>query len=477
MVAALTLVIALVALAVAPAAEAGGPFMMVGAADDVVVKENAADAATEVERAQQAGLDTLRLTAQWTRGQTVLESRAAAALGKAVAAAKAGNVRVVLSLYPYGSSQTPQTPTSRADFAGWAGDVVTRFPYVHDFVVGNEPNLNRFWLPQYGPERRERGRSRLCDAARADLRRDQGDPAPLDDLRRRARPPRQRPRRHRTRHPLADAVHPRHGRGVPRQRPREADHERLCLPSLRGCVERAAGRGSPGLDLDRDRRLPEARLAARPSLRRHRPDAARRCRSSTTSSASRSQIPAIKETLYTGTEPATVHPVDEATQAAFYKQALQLTFCQPTVIGLLLFHYVDERARAGWQSGLYYLDGTPKTSLTPVRDAIDATRRGVVARCPALQLTPKLTVSTTVKPRLRVTLASKLDVHYTLRLQRIDGKAPKLVLKGTLVGRTKKVVPVNANLVRGRYHWIAHTAAAKNAGAARVSTSRTFTIR
>jgi hypothetical protein len=92
------------------------------------------------------------LAAQWTRGQTALEPRAAATLGKAVAAAKAGNVRVVLSHFPYGPSQTPLTRTARADFAAWAGDVVSRFPHVRDFVVGNEPNLNRFWLPQFGPD-------------------------------------------------------------------------------------------------------------------------------------------------------------------------------------------------------------------------------------------------------------------------------------------------------------------------------------
>ena len=83
MVVALTLVSTLVltlTLALAPAAEAGGPFMMVGAADDVVLNENAAEAATQVGKAQQAGLDTLRLTAQWSRGQTALPSRTAGAL-------------------------------------------------------------------------------------------------------------------------------------------------------------------------------------------------------------------------------------------------------------------------------------------------------------------------------------------------------------------------------------------------------------
>ena len=40
-----------------------------------------------------------------------------------------------------------------------------------------------------------------------------------------------------------------------------------------------------------------------------------------------------------------------------------MAFCQPTVIGLLLFHVQDEPALGAWQSGEYYVDGTPKSSL------------------------------------------------------------------------------------------------------------------
>ena len=60
---------------------------------------------------------------------------------------------------------------------------------------------------------------------------------------------------------------------------------------------------------------------------------------------------------------ATVHPVDEATQALYYAQALQLAFCQPNVQAFLVFSLLDENAPPGWQSGVYYADGTPKSSL------------------------------------------------------------------------------------------------------------------
>ena len=83
-----------------------------------------------------------------------------------------------------------------------------------------------------------------------------------------------------------------------------------------------------------------------------------------------SQIPTGKAKLYTGTEPTTTRPVDETTQGQYYGQALQLAFCQPNVVGILLFHSHDEPALTGFQSGVYYADGTPKASLEPVRNAI-----------------------------------------------------------------------------------------------------------
>ena len=79
-------------------------------------------------------------------------------------------------------------------------------------------------------------------------------------------------------------------------------------------------------------------------------------------------IPPAKASLYEGAEPG--KPVDEATQADYYRRAIELASCQKDVVGLLLFHSHDERALTGFQSGVYYVDGTPKASLEPVRKAI-----------------------------------------------------------------------------------------------------------
>jgi hypothetical protein len=80
--------------------------------------------------------------------------------------------------------------------------------------------------------------------------------------------------------------------------------------------------------------------------------------------------------------PLGLDAVDEATQADYYRQALKLAVCQPNVAGILFFHLQDEADLNRWQSGLYYVDGTPKSSLPAVRDAAKQARRGDLGSCP-----------------------------------------------------------------------------------------------
>ena len=60
-----------------------------------------------------------------------------------------------------------------------------------------------------------------------------------------------------------------------------------------------------------------------------------------------SAIPADKRELYGGVEPATTRPVAETAQAAAYRRAIQLAYCQSNVAGMLLFHTHDEAEPAG----------------------------------------------------------------------------------------------------------------------------------
>ena len=60
-------------------------------------------------------------------------------------------------------------------------------------------------------------------------------------------------------------------------------------------------------------------------------------------------------------------------------------------MGLLLFHSSTSRRRA-FQSGLYYPDGTPKTSLPTVRERPPRRPRGRDRAVHGLELTPKVSV-------------------------------------------------------------------------------------
>ena len=141
-----------------------------------------------------------------------------------------------------------------------------------------------------------------------------------------------------------------------------------------------------------------------------------------------------------------------------------MVFCQKTVLGLLLFHAQDEPALAGWQSGLYYADGTPKTSLQPVRGAAFAVHRGVIAQCPELLLTPKVTLhqGKPTKTGLHVTLTCSLDCTYVVQL---DAGG---TLKGTATGGTPKKLLFHGHIRKGRHVLTATATATTNAGPPRV---------
>ena len=159
-----------------------------------------------------------------------------------------------------------------------------------------------------------------------------------------------------------------------------------------------------------------------------------------------SQIPASKSALYTGDEPTTTKPVDEATQATYYRQALAMAFCQPTVSDILLFLTRDEQSRPGWQSGIYYVDGTPKASKTAVTAALNRATGGSIAHCPGVELPVHATSvrfgtrSAAKRGVFRVSFGCDLDCRYWVRLENASTHATKLAAKGaTIVGAPVKV--------------------------------------
>jgi hypothetical protein len=446
----------LVCFVCAGPASAGGPYMMVGAAEDVVRATDYAFAKAEMDRAKLAGFDTIRLTQTWTKGQTKLGPNDAITLGNAMNSAQFTGVRVILSLYPFGSSVTPLTEQDRLDFTQFAADVANRYPLLHDFIIGNEPNLNRFWLPQFGGS----GEDLAAPAYELLL-------AETYDALKVVRP-------HSTIY--GGALAP---RGVDKPSTGRDTHSPTAFIADLGAAYKTSGRLIPIMDAFAFHPYPET-SATGPNFPHPNGTAIGLADYSklvgllgaafdgTAQKGStlpilydefgiETQIPADKAPLYTGTEPATTKPVDEAVQAEMYLQSLQLTFCQPTVMGLLLFHVQDEPALSAWQSGEFYVDGSPKTSLYPVRSAAYGVRRGIVAACPGLQLTPKLVITTgkPAKTGTKVFLTCSLDCNYTVTLDNRPligtavGKVPKtLLFKGALPAGVHRVtaqgtVPVN----------------------------------
>jgi hypothetical protein len=305
--------------------------------------------------------------------------------------AEEAGIDVYLTLYPAGATDTPRTPASRNTFAGWAAWIAARLPKLRHVIVGNEPNLNRFWLPQFDVHGKDvaapayvRLLARAYDTIKAvkpsveviggalshmglnrpsSLRDTQAPQRFLLDMGKAFRESGRR-------RPIMDAFafHPylEHADLPPTYKhysPRVitiADYGRL-VSLLRRAFDGTAQLGS---------KLPIVYAEF----------------------GVESRIPAALLPAYTGTEPSTTRPVRESVQAKYYAKALQMAACQPTVRTFLVFRLIDEPARDGWQSGLYYANGSPKASLPAVEAAARRLEEQAPTGCRTL-LAPKPRVS------------------------------------------------------------------------------------
>src|SRR5437763_8891852 len=348
---------------------AGGPTMTIGATEDIVKQAEPVAAKAQMDLLKLAGLRAVRASQEWAPGETEPSGDGFDALKNAVAAAQLDAVQVVLTVTNHGSRTTPLSDQDQADFATYAANVARALPSVHDFVIGNEPNLNRYWLPQFGLDGSDVAApayesllANVYDALKA--------VSPKITV-------------------LGGAVSP---RGVDRPNTGRDTHSPTAFITDMGAAYRASGRTKP--IMDQFAFHPYGDNSSQPPDFQHP--------SSTSTGLGdygklvallgaafdgtaqpgstlpivydeygvETQIPATKTSFYTGREPTTTKPVDPITQGAYYAQAIALVFCQPNVRGIFLFHSVDETDLDRWQSGLYYADGTPKTSLAPTRAAV-----------------------------------------------------------------------------------------------------------
>src|ERR687887_234140 len=472
------LAVVIAALAFAPAAFAGGPTMTIGATEDIVKQPDLVAAKAQMDLLKLAGLNAVRPTQEWAPGETAPSEAGFEALKNAVAAAQLDGVRVVLSVTNHGSRTTPLSDQDQSDFATYAANVARALPYVREYIVGNEPNLNRYWLPQFGLDGSDVAApayesllAKTYDALKA--------VSPKITV-------------------LGGAVSP---RGIDRPNTGRDTHSPTAFISDMGAAYKASGRTKPIMDGfafhpygDNSSQPPDFQHANSTSIGLGDYDKLVALLGSAFDGTAQAgstlpivydeygvetQIPQAKTRFYDGREPTTTKPVDPATQGAYYAQAIALAFCQPNVRGFFLFHSVDETDLDRWQSGLFYADGTPKTSLAPTRAAALAARRGVVTHCDGLQLPvkAKLDRPAASNPRFSFRLTCDIDCTYRARLERLPQHSTTMVKSGRAVGgKPLRVAFPARKLAPGRYRFTVRVVAPVNPGPPRSLFSAAFHV-
>jgi hypothetical protein len=353
--------------------------MYFGAAEDHAKSVDPMVAKAKMDLAQLAGFDAVRLTAIWRPGLTELRGIELAELENAIVAADLNGIRVIVSVYHQGSRTTPVRIADRKEFAAFTAWIAEEFPSVKDFIIGNEPNLNRFWMPQFnrkGTSASPAAYTGLLALVYDELK------AISWDIR-----------------VIGGSVSPR-GQDNPKSKRHTHSPYRFILEM--GKAYRLSGRTRPVMDAfafhpygDDSSQPPEFQHA--PSVKRIGIGEYDRLLELLTEAFDgtaqpgselpivydeygvEARIPLRKLGAYRGREPKTTKPVDELTQGRYYESALRFAACQRTVEGMLLFHVSDEPDLDRWQSGIFYADDTPKASFRMVRDTLKELREATMA--------------------------------------------------------------------------------------------------
>src|SRR3954463_10318907 len=141
--------LALVAAVLLPGSAAAGAGMFVGAAEDAGRSDDLTQAYAKLELARLAGFDTVRMTSIWAPGLSRPTDHELDVLRTSALAARLNGIRIILSVYQKDNHTTPLTATTRTQFASFVATIAAEAPDIADFIIGNEPNLNLFWMPQF----------------------------------------------------------------------------------------------------------------------------------------------------------------------------------------------------------------------------------------------------------------------------------------------------------------------------------------
>jgi hypothetical protein len=360
---ALVTVLAVVVAGCGRSAEPPSTFV-VGAVEDSA-KSGSADA--KMLLARQAGNRAIVLSSIWTPPLVAPPGAELAALQTAVIAAATNGIRPIVAVYSF-SSVTPTTPEARAQFAAYAASIPRLLPGVRDVIVGNEPNLNLFWLPQFGPD----GSNAAAVSYLALLAESYDalkDVSPDINV-------------------IGGSLSARGSDDPAGSRPTHSPSQ--FIKDL-GAGYRASGRDRPVMDMFSIHPYPE-NSSIPPTFEHPQStsigladydklvallgaafDGTEQPGSSLPivygEYGLQTTIPQQKLGAYTGAEQATTKPIDEAAQATRYADAIAIAACHPTVRMLLFFHVSDEPQLERLQTGVFYADDTPKSSLDAIARA------------------------------------------------------------------------------------------------------------
>ena len=376
-----------VAVLAGPSAALAGRPLNVGAVEDAAIWGNPY---AQMDMARLAGYGSVRMSVQWNWGQVAPDRAQFAKVQTAVSAALSRGIRPILAIYDRAGGPPPADPGSQALFVQFVRAVVVATPGVSTFVIGNEPNSPLYWRPQFdtaGGDPAARSYEQLLAASY--------------DAIKAIRP---------SATVVGGALDP---RGNDRAR---LSHSPTTFIRDLGAAYRASGRNRPLMD-EFDEHVYADSSALPPSMSHPRSpnigvaDYRKLVRLLGKAFDGTAQRGSTLPILYGEFGVETTDPagrgaplprdadpgwvsVGERTQAAYYAQALKLVLCQPHVTGILFFHVEDESDLAGWQSGIYYADGRPKSLFAAVKTAVHRARAGTLASCPDHRA-PPLTVRRT----------------------------------------------------------------------------------
>ena len=320
-----------------------------------------------------------------------------------VAAARSAGLDVVFATYPYPPREIEAGLARPEAFGAWLSELAQRYREVRGYVVGNEPNQPAFWRPQFAKSRQ------LSAAAFGPFLAAGYDALKGVD-------------------PTLTVV----GVGLsPRGNDRPLARSNISTSPVRflaalGAWYRASGRDRPLMDglsfhpypnkatdaLSEGYPWPNAGFVNLDRVKQAVWDAFAGTAQPTTLDGLRLYLDEIGWQVdtravegHTGVENVPV--TTESHQAEVYADVVRRATCDPDIAQVNIFGFRDDAARAGFQAGLYRLDGTPRASAGAVRDAL-----AEQPTCTESAWKPARAVLGAVRPR--VTLAKgRLQVELT----------------------------------------------------------------